>query len=136
MTCCGCKAPNVKTTKNGLCTACKARAAGNGSMRQLRRMAAQHWTEGNNAVLLIRYRMTHREAIERAVLLRRQLLREFDSRTIRIYGLDNPYMQEHARKTLIASARTMQEAHDIGAGARKPAQPERRIILATGRKAA
>lgn len=129
MTCCGCKALNVKMTNNGLCTACKKRAARTGSSRMMRRAAARHWTEGENAVLLNRYQMKHIEAIERAVLLRRQLLKWFDAHTITLLGLDNPYAEDHARRTLVADAHRMQEAHDIGIGIGKPVQSERQIQL-------
>ena len=85
--------------------------------------AARRWTQGKNEVLLIRYQMTERMAVDRSLMVMMQMEKRFDRKQIYVNGLDNPYMQDHARAALVA----YMERARINRGGRKPVVAERRI---------
>lgn len=49
--------------------------------------------------------ITQHEAILRSMWMRTEMEKRFSLSVITIHGLDNPYMAEHARLTLMADAR-------------------------------
>jgi hypothetical protein len=65
-------------------------------------------------------RMTPEEAVQRAMWLRAEMLGRFSLAVITIHGLDNPYMSEHARLTMLAdarrTARMKRGSHDLAVG--------------------
>jgi hypothetical protein len=100
MTCCGCGI-DCRISKNGLCTGCKQDAARPTLHRRLRVKAAARWTEGENEVLLIRYKLSQRQAVDRSIVALMRMEKLFGRAVVYAMGLDNPYMQEHARATVV-----------------------------------
>jgi len=49
--------------------------------------------------------MSLEDVLKRSEALRRRASGEFDERTIMAFGLDNPYAQDHAIRTLAGEAR-------------------------------
>ena len=100
MICCGGKA-KCRMSQNGLCPTCRQECLHPQLERRLRVKAAKRWTCGENEVLLIRYKMTERRAVDRSMAFLSQMQSLFSRSIIYAHGLDNPYMEHHARKTLV-----------------------------------
>jgi len=60
------------------------------------------WIEPKYRALRLRSNLTAEEAVERSKALFQELRKTMPSGTILSHGLDNPYMHEHARRTLIS----------------------------------
>jgi hypothetical protein len=101
---------------NGLCLLCREDRRRPQMWRALRSRAAMRWTEGENAVLLRRYNLTERQAVDRSMVALMQMEKLFSRPLIYQNGLDNPYMQEHARQTVAGYVLAAQ----IRQGKRKP----------------
>ena len=67
---------------------------------RLRRHAEWKWTAGENATLFRRSGLTPRQAIDRSMAAVLRMRKHFSLQSIYLLGLDNPYMQEHARRTV------------------------------------
>jgi hypothetical protein len=115
MTCCGCR-QTCPMSANGLCLLCREDRRRPQQWRRMRVCARERWTEGENAVLLRRYNLTERQAVDRSLLALMEMQKLFSRELIFANGLDNPYMQEHARRTVAGYVLAAQ----IRQGKRKP----------------
>jgi len=73
-------------------------------LRRLRAKASERWTSGRNEALLQRYGMTERQAVNRSIAALKRMEKQFRRETVYLNGLDNPYIQEHARRTIMGEA--------------------------------
>jgi hypothetical protein len=78
------------------------------SQRWLRSKAAKRWTTGANEVLLSRYNLNERQAVDRSLAALGRMEQYLRRRQVYLYGLDNPYMADHARRTLLSLALRLQ----------------------------
>jgi hypothetical protein len=133
MTCCGCTA-RCAMSANGLCRACRGAPHSPQISRRLRVKAASRWTEGENEVLLSRYDLSQRQAVDRSVVALLRMEKLFSRALVYANGLDNPYMEEHARKAVMGYIWAAQARPRKPGSGRKPMQLERAVM--TMRKAA
>jgi hypothetical protein len=122
MICVKCDNP-AKLSANGLCGRCRKLA----HKRCPRRLAeinarARQWGDPHYDEVRLRLGMDPHVAIRRAATLYKILSQRFERRTIIANALDNPYMQEHARKVLI---------NDLAREKTVTVQNQRRRSLAT-----
>jgi len=111
---------------SGLCLGCRLDAQQPQLTRRLRVKAAARWTEGENEVLLIRYKLTQRQAVDRSLVALMQMEKLFGRGVVYAHGLDNPYMQEHARSTVVGylyATKVWRSKRPVAAVSAKVAQP-------------
>lgn len=123
MTCSACNA-NCSMSNNGLCSGCRKASRQPTHLRNLRRKASRRWVEGENGVLLRRYDLTPRQAIDRSIVALLAMDKLFARDTVYVWGLDNPYMSHQARRTMAA----MVQDHLAARGIRKPVASARPVL--------
>jgi hypothetical protein len=104
MICCSCFQP-TGLSKSGLCASCRKEAhrpKRRHLLTALRSRAAKRWVQGENGALMGRYNLTPRQAIDRSLVYLMEMEKLFPRKTVYLFNLDNPYMEEHARRTIVS----------------------------------